>query len=155
MLVGTVALEGLQPMVTEAIFKEGDNIQCGLEDMRLAEMKESNYSWEFWTMVIFAINITFFAASNFVVRKIVRRLEKKPQKDSDTPWGHTERHYYDNWSYTDWKADNLEFGFTERKTHIWNMEQGVSRMEVDEERINNLLKLQECGLILKGGFGLC
>ena len=29
-------------MVAEAFSKEGDNIQCGLEGMRLEEMKESN-----------------------------------------------------------------------------------------------------------------
>ena len=40
-IVRMVALEGLQPTVTDAIFKEGDDIQCGLEDMRLEEMKES------------------------------------------------------------------------------------------------------------------
>ena len=34
---GSVA--GLQPMVTEAFLQEGDNIQCGLEDMRLEEVK--------------------------------------------------------------------------------------------------------------------
>ena len=35
MLVRMVALEGLQPMVTEASFKEGNNTPCGLEDIRL------------------------------------------------------------------------------------------------------------------------
>ena len=43
MLVRMVALEGL----TEALFKEGDNIQCGLEDMRLGEMMEPIYNWIF------------------------------------------------------------------------------------------------------------
>ena len=46
MVVRMVALEGMQPVGTEAFSKEGDNIQCGLEDMRLEEMKESNGNWK-------------------------------------------------------------------------------------------------------------
>ena len=53
-------------MVTEAFLKEGDNIQCGLEDMRLEEIKESNDNWRFWIVVIIAINIIVFAVLIFV-----------------------------------------------------------------------------------------
>ena len=41
MIVRMVAFEGLQPMVTDAFLKAEENIQCGLEDMKLEEMKES------------------------------------------------------------------------------------------------------------------
>ena len=70
-------------------------------------------------------------------------------------WGHTERRYYDIWVYINWKADNLEFRFTELETDIRNMERDVSRMESDEQRINtlhNYARRIHCGLILKGGF---
>ena len=66
MLVRMVTLEGLQQMVTEAFFQEGDNIQCGLEDMRLEEMKESNNNWNVWIVVMIAINM-FFAVVIFMV----------------------------------------------------------------------------------------
>ena len=101
---------------------------------------------------MFAINIIFFAAVIFVVQKIVRCLERKFQKDSDMLWGHTERRYYDIWVYINWKADNLEFRFTELETDIRNMERDVSRMESDEQRINtlhNYARRIHCGLNMK------
>ena len=37
--------------------------------MRLQEMKESNGNWEFWMVVIIAINIVFLVVVVFVVFK--------------------------------------------------------------------------------------
>ena len=56
MLVRMVALEGLQPMFTEAVLK-GNNIQCGLD-----AVKNSNEEWEFWIVMVLVFNIIGFAA---------------------------------------------------------------------------------------------
>ena len=123
-----VALEGLQPMVTEAVLKEGDHIQCGLEDMRLEEMKEPNDNWAFWMVVIIAINIIFFAVVIFVGYRIFKHLELKLQKNSGELWGHTERRYNENWQYTDWRSNDLEFSVAE-------CEIGVRGCETDADDI--------------------
>ena len=62
MLVRMVALEGLQPIVTEALTREKGNVQCGLE-----ELMGSNENGKFWITVTIAINIIGFAAVTFVV----------------------------------------------------------------------------------------
>ena len=40
------SIEGLAANGCRSILEEGDNIQCGLVDMRLEEMKESNGNWK-------------------------------------------------------------------------------------------------------------
>ena len=54
----TVALEGLQPMVTEAFF-EKDN--SGLD-----AVKKSKEEWKFWIVMIIVFNVIGFAAINHV-----------------------------------------------------------------------------------------
>ena len=148
MLVRMVAFEGLQPMVTEAFLKEGDNIRCGWEDMRLEEMKDSNGNWKFWIAAIIAINIVFFAVVIFVVYRIFKHLELKLQRNSDELWGHTERRYNDIWQYTDWRSNDLEFRATE-------CEIGVRDCEIDADDIDLLKDYVgriHHGPILNGGF---
>ena len=64
MVVRMVALEGMQPVGTEAFSKEGDNIQCGLEDMRLEEMKESNGQLEYFWIIVIMCNHQHFPCSS-------------------------------------------------------------------------------------------
>ena len=98
MIVRMVTLEGLQQMVTEAFFQEGDNIQCGLEDMRLEEMKESTNNWNVWISSD-DCNQHVLCGSDLYGLHLSYVLK----------WGHTERRYYDNWQHTDWRADGEEY----------------------------------------------
>ena len=72
MIVRIVALEGLQPMVTEAFMKKKGNNQCGLEGV-----KEPNGGWEVMTIVIIMIIIIGFAAMTFPMWKLYKHCEKK------------------------------------------------------------------------------
>ena len=70
MTVSMVALEGLQPMVTEAFIREKGNIQCRLEGG-----KEFNEHWKVLIVVILTIVIIGFAAVAFVLWKLYRHFE--------------------------------------------------------------------------------
>ena len=65
MLVRMVALEGLQPTVTEAFF-EKCNIQYGLDTV-----KKSNEEWKFWIVMITVFNRIGFAA--VIVQTLLKR----------------------------------------------------------------------------------
>ena len=69
MLVRRVALEGLQPMVTEA-FSEGDNSDCEVD-----AVKKSNEESKFWVVMIIVFNIVGFATFSFVTYKIYKHFE--------------------------------------------------------------------------------
>ena len=66
-----LALEGLQPKVTEAFLKEEEDNQC-----RLEKMKDSNDSWNILIIVVIMINIIGFAAVIFALWKLYRRVAK-------------------------------------------------------------------------------
>ena len=108
MLVRMVASEGLQPMVTEAFFKEDDNIQCGLGDIRLEELKESNHICKFLIAVIIMISIIGFVAVIFALKKFYKHVEKR----CDEGCYHVEKRYWESWEHTDYRTDNAEFQIT-------------------------------------------
>ena len=64
-----VALEGLQPMVTEAFLKVG-NTQCGL-----GAVEKSNEEWKIWIVIIIAFQIVGFAAVIFVTFKTYKHVK--------------------------------------------------------------------------------
>ena len=118
-------------MVSEAFLKAGDNIQCGLEDKRLEEMKESNGNWKFWITVIIAIDIIFLAVVIFVVKRTVMS-NGVIQRDAD------------------WRADNLEFRLTEL-SGIWK-EMPFRWIMGRINTLHNYARRIHSGLILNGGF---
>ena len=76
MIVRIVALEGLQPMVTEAFMKQNENKQCGLE-----EVEESNGIWKVVIIAIIMIIIIGFAAVIFAMRKLYKYVERRLEEN--------------------------------------------------------------------------
>ena len=111
MIVRILALEGLQPMVTEAFMKEKENDQCGLE-----EVEEFNEVWKAAT-IAFVMKITIgFAAMTFAMWKLYKNIETR---------------YEEAMGITRFRTDEAEFRLVE-------LEIAIRENEDDEDKINTL-----------------
>ena len=69
-------------------------------------------------------------------------------------WGHTKRRYNDNWQYTDWRSNALEFRTTECEIGSRDFESDAGDLDLLDLDLlkKDYVRRSHSGLILNGGF---